>query len=132
MKKFKIATWAVLIGFIIILIYQNQNFFLGKQSLRINLLVADYQTGAIYNLLLFFICFVAGLLLGAYFVLMDRLKYKKKLKTLNAQNDSHLAEIKTLQRELESLQGEVADADAKTVVIPADAQEPIEAQEQQP
>jgi hypothetical protein len=132
MKKFKIAIWAVLIGFIILLIYQNQNFFLGKQSLRINLLVADYQIGAIYNLFLFFICFVAGFLLGAYFVLMDRLKYKKKIKTLNAQNDTQLAEIKTLQRELESLQGEAADADAKTVVIPADSQEPIEAQEQQP
>jgi hypothetical protein len=132
MKKLKIGIWVVLVGLIIILIYQNQDFFLGKQSLRLNLLVTDYRTGEMYNLLLFFICFIAGLLLGAYFVLLDRLKYKKRLKALNAQNDSHRAEIKTLQQQLESLAGETPDADAKTVVIPADSQEPIEAQEQQP
>jgi hypothetical protein len=131
MKKLKIALWVSLLGFIFLIIYQNHPFFLGKQSLGINLLVADYRTPEIYNLALFFICFVAGLLLGSYFVLLDRLKFKKKIKALSVNKDSHQSEIAALQKELESLRGEATDIDAKTVVITAESQEPTEAQDQQ-
>jgi hypothetical protein len=131
MKKLKIALWATLLGFIFLIIYQNHPFFLGKQSLGINLLVADYRTPEIYNLALFFICFIAGLLLGSYFVLLDRLKFNKKIKMLKANKDSHQAEITALQKELETLKGEASDIDAKTVVITAESQEPTEAQDQQ-
>lgn len=131
MKKLKIALWAALLGFIFLIVYQNHTFFLGKQSLGINLLVADYRTPGIYNLALFFICFIAGLLLGSYFVLLDWLKFNKKIKMLNANKDSHQAEITALQKELETLRGEASDIDAKTVVITAESQEPTEAQDQQ-
>jgi hypothetical protein len=131
MKKLKIALWATFLGFIFLIVYQNHPFFLGKQSLGIHLLVADYQTPEIYNLALFFICFIAGLLLGSYFVLLDRLKFKKKIKTLNANKDSHQAEITALQKELETLRGQASDIDSKTVVIAAESQEPTKAQDQQ-
>lgn len=131
MKKLKIALWAALLGFIFLIVYQNHTFFLGKQSLGINLLVADYRTPEIYNLALFFICFIAGLLLGSYFVLLDWLKFNKKIKMLNANKDSHQAEITALQKELETLRGEASDIDAKTVVITAESQKPSEAQDQQ-
>jgi hypothetical protein len=131
MKKLKIALWAALLGFIFLIVYQNHTFFLGKQSLGINLLVADYRTPEIYNLALFFICFIAGLLLGSYFVLLDWLKFNKKIKMLNANKDSHQAEITALQKELETLRGEASDIDSKTVVITAESQKPSEAQDQQ-
>jgi hypothetical protein len=131
MKKLNIALWAALLGFIFLIVYQNHPFFLGKQSLGINLLVADYRMPEIYNLALFFICFVAGLLLGSYFVLLDRLKFKKKIKLLNANKDSHQAEIIALQKELETLRGEASDIDTKTVVITDESQEPTEVQDQQ-
>ena len=131
MKKFKIAFWVALLGFIFLIIYQNNTFFLGKQSLGINLWVADYRTPEIYNLALFFICFIAGLLLGSYFFLLEKLKFSKKIKMLNANKDSHQAEISALQKELDTLKSEAADIDAKTVVIPAESQEPTEAQDQQ-
>jgi hypothetical protein len=132
MKKFKIAFWVALLGFIFLIIYQNNTFFLGKQRLSINLWVANYQTSEIYNLALFFICFVAGLLLGSYFFLLEKFKFNKKIKMLNANKDSHQAEISALQKELETLKSEAADIDAKTVVIPAESQEPTKAQDQQP
>jgi hypothetical protein len=131
MKKLKIALWAAFLGFIFLIIYQNHPFFLGKQSLGINLLVADYRTPEIYNLALFFICFIAGLLLGSYFVLLDRLKFKKKIKTLNANKNSHQDEIAALQKELETLRSQASDIDTKTVVMTAEPQEPTEAQDQQ-
>ncbi len=131
MKKLKIALWAAFLGFIFLIIYQNHPFFLGKQILRINLLVADYRMPEIYNLALFFICFIAGLLLGSYFVLLDRLKFKKKIKTLNANKNSHQDEIAALQKELETLRSQASDIDTKTVVMTAEPQEPTEARDQQ-
>ena len=77
MKKFKIALWAALLAFIFLIIYQNSTFFLGRQSLGINLWVANYRTPEILNLALFFICFIAGLLLGSYFLIMEKLKFNK-------------------------------------------------------
>jgi septal ring factor EnvC (AmiA/AmiB activator) len=150
MKKLKIALWAALLGFIFLIVYQNHPFFLGKQSFGINLLVADYRTPEVYNLALFFICFIAGLLLGSYFVLQDRLKFRKKIKALNANKKSHQAEIDGLQKELQTLRTEASEIDAKTeaseidakteaseidaktVVITAESQEPTKAQDRQP
>ena len=133
MKKLKIALWAALLGFIFLIIYQNSSFFLGRQSLGINLWVANYRIPEILNLALFFICFIAGLLLGSYFFVLEKLKFNKKIKMLNANKDSHQAEISALQQELEKLRSETADADidAKTVVISSESQEPTEAQGQQ-
>ncbi len=131
MKKVKIAIWVALIGFAVLVIYQNQNFFLGKQILRINLLVADYRTPEIYNLALFLVCFIAGLLLGSYFILMDRLKFNKKIKKLNLKDESRLAEITALHKELESLRSGVSELDAKTVVITPESQESTDIQSQQ-
>jgi len=130
MKKLKIAVWVALMGFLVLGIYQNQSFFLGKQILRINLWVVDYTTPEIYNLALFLVCFIAGLLSGSYFILMDRLKLNKKIKKLNAENESHLAEITTLQKELESLGGGVSELNAKTVVITPESQVSTDAQSQ--
>ena len=52
---------------------------------------------------------------------------------LNANKDSHQAEISDLQQELEKLKSEApnADIDAKTVVISSESQEPTEAQGRQ-
>ena len=131
MKKLKIALWAALLGFIFLIVYQNHTFFLAKKSYGINLLVANYRIPEIYNLALFFICFIAGLLLGTYFVVRDRLKFNKKIKMLSANKDSQQSEITALQKELETLRAEASDIDVKTVVITEESQEPTEAQDQQ-
>ena len=123
MKKVKFGIWIAIIGFVLIVLYQNQDYFLAKQSLGINLLFTDYKIPAIYNLVLFFIIFIAGLLLGSYFVLMDRMKSKKKIKTLNAENDSQRKEISALRSELESFKQSASDIDSKTVVINTEAEE---------
>lgn len=131
MKKLKIAFWAVLLGFLVIVVFQNQDFFLGKQSLRINLLVTDYRTPEIYNLVLSLVCFMGGLLLGSYFVLLDRLRFNKKIKMLKTKNDSHLDKITALQEELDSLGGGTTAPDSKTVVMNSESQEPVDIQNQQ-
>jgi uncharacterized integral membrane protein len=143
MKKVKLAIWVVIIAFVAILIYQNQKLFLSAQSLRLNLLFAEYQSPEIKMVFLSFIFFVAGLLLGAYFILVYHLKIKKKVKALNNQVKSQGGQITTLENELKQFRPEPAPApnpieetvsepedDAKTVVISPKAQAPAE--EQQP
>lgn len=143
MKKVKLAIWVVIIAFVAILIYQNQDFFLSVQSLRLNLLFAQYQSPEIKVVFLSFVLFVAGLLLGAYFILVYHLKIKKKVKALNAQVNSQGDQITTLENELKQFRPAPTpapdpaeetvsepDADVKTVVISPQAQAP--AKEQQP
>ena len=86
MKKVKTAIWVIIIGFVAILIFQNQEFFMAGQSLAFNLLFADYKTPEIKIVFLCFAFFVAGLLLGTYFILIYHLKTKKRLKALKAGN----------------------------------------------
>ena len=44
MKKAKIAFWLILICFLALLGYQNWDFFMKPNGLRINLLLVQYQT----------------------------------------------------------------------------------------
>ena len=85
MKKVKLAIWVVIIAFVAILIFQNQEFFLSVKSLKLDLLIAQYQSPEIKIVFLSLWVFVAGLLLGAYFILVYHLRVKRKIKELNAQ-----------------------------------------------
>jgi|GEM_PF-1302963 len=144
-KKVKLAIWVVIIAFVVILIYQNQELFLSAQSLKLNLLFAQYQSSEIKIVFLSFMFFAAGLLLGAYFILVYHLKIKKKVKALNAQVKSQGDQITALENELKQFRPEPApapapapteesvsepDDDAKTIVISPEAKVPAE--EQQP
>jgi uncharacterized integral membrane protein len=146
-KKVKLAIWVVIIAFVVILIYQNREWFFSAQSLMLDLLFAQYQSPEIKIVFLSFMFFVAGLLLGAYFILVYHLKIKKKVKALNAQVKSQGDQITTFENELKQFRPEPEpepepepapaeetvsepEDDAKTVVISPKAQAPAE--EQQP
>ena len=102
-KRVKIGIWVIIIGFLALMVYQNQNFFLARQSLGLNLYFKNYSLPEIVNIFLFFICFLAGLLFAAYFLFFDRFKLKKTNKTLNTTIDTHLEKISSLEKELETL-----------------------------
>ncbi len=142
-KKVKLAIWVVIIAFVVILIHSNQEWFLSAQSLKLKLLFAQYQSSEIKIVFLAFMFFVAGLLLGAYFILVYHLKIKKKVKALNAQVKSQGDQITTFENELKQFRPEPAPApapteetvsepedDTKTVVISPKAQAPAEEQQQ--
>ena len=105
MKKVKIIFWVIIIVFIGIVIFQNQDFFLDKQSLQINLLLADeYQTPEVPNAVFFIACLFLGLIIAYISGLFERFKFKKTIKTLNKSVDSHMKTISELQDKIESLQ----------------------------
>jgi uncharacterized integral membrane protein len=128
MKKVKTAVWVLIIAFVIVLIYQNQEFFLKtKQTLSLNLIFAEYKTPEMAIVYFSGIFFLAGLILGFYFLAARGLKTKKKTKSLNAQLTEQTEKINTLESELTTIKGTPvtedmpnAEPDAKTVVINPD------------
>jgi len=128
MKKVKMAVWALIIAFVIVLIYQNQAFFLQtKQTLSLDLIFAEYKTPELEIVYFSGIFFLAGLLMGFYFLTAHGLKTRKKTKVLNAQVTEQTEKIASLETELDTVKGAPlpealpnADPDAKTVVINPD------------
>ena len=101
-KRVKIGIWVIILGLLALMVHQNQNFFLARQSLGLNLYFRNYSLPEVANVFLFFICFLAGLLFTVYFIFFDRFKLKKTNKTLNTTINTHLEKISSLEKELET------------------------------
>ena len=102
-KRVKIGIWVIILGLLALMVFQNQNFFLARQSLGLNLYFKNYSLPEVVNIFLFFICFLAGLFLAVYFIFFDRFKLKKTNKMLNTTINTHLEKISSLEKELETL-----------------------------
>lgn len=122
------AVWVLIIAFVIVLIYQNQEFFLKtKQSLSLNLIWVQYQTPELEIVYFCGIFFLAGLLLGFYFLTAYGFKTRKKTKALNVQVTEQTEKITSLESELNTIKVPPTpealpstEPDAKTVVIDPD------------
>jgi uncharacterized integral membrane protein len=101
-KRVKIGIWVIIIGLLALLVHQNQDFFLARKSLGLNLYFKNFSLPEVVSLFLFFICFLAGLLFAAYFIFLDRFKLKKTNKTLNTTINTHLEKISLIEKELET------------------------------
>ena len=109
MRKFKIVFWAVIFGLMGIVIFQNQDFFMAKQSLRIDLIFRNYETPELLRAILFAGVFLTGFVISYIFTLIDRLRFRKVVKSLGAEIDSQNGNITLLINELESLKGNSSD-----------------------
>lgn len=105
MKNIKLAFWVIFIGFIVLLLFQNQNIIVAKQSFKLDLMVTDeYHTPELSNGIIYFACLLAGFFSAFFAGLADRFKFKKNIKNLQTANDSQLKEIAALKIRMESLQ----------------------------
>ena len=104
MKKVKFIFGLLIIGLLGLIVYQNQELFLNKQSFRIYLFFMDeYQAPDLPNAVFFLLCFLIGLLISYFLILSERFKSKKMIKSLNASVDSHVRELSALKGEVESI-----------------------------
>jgi len=123
-KRVKIGIWVIIIGILALIVHQNQEFFLARQSLGLNLYFKNYSLPEVANIFLFFICFFAGLLFPVYFILFDRLKQKKTNKALNATINTHLEKISLLEKELEALKPAEYKPSDQAVTLSAEIKTP--------
>ena len=105
MIKFKIGFWAVIFGLMGIVIFQNQDFFMVKQSLSMDLIFTSYETPELYRAILFAGIFFTGFIISYIFTLIDRLRFRKVVKSLGSEIDSQNKNITSLINELESVKG---------------------------
>lgn len=112
MKKATLIIWAIILGFIALVIFQNQEFFLTNKSLRINLgVINEYHSPELPIAVLVLIFFFFGTVITYLFNLSTRFKAKRTIKKLNATISSNTEEISGLKNEMNSL---------KSVEIPAE------------
>ena len=84
-KRVKIGIWVLIVVFAFMLIYQNQQFFLAGQSLRLNLLFAEYQSPEWKIVMICTGFFAAGLIFGIYILIAYQLRMKRKRKAQQVQ-----------------------------------------------
>ena len=106
MKKATLIIWVIIFGVIVLVIFQNQAFFLTNQSLQVNLGVMEaYHTPELPIAILVLLFFLTGILIAYLFSLSARFKARRTVKKLNTTIASHTAEVAGLRREIDSLKG---------------------------
>ena len=61
MKNVKIAFWVIIVGFIILFLFQNQDVIVEKQSFKLDLMAVDeYHTPELPNGVIYFVCLLTG------------------------------------------------------------------------
>ncbi len=86
--------------------YQNQEFFSAKQSLRIDFgVTAEYLTPELPIALLVLILFFFGIVIAYLFSISTRFKAKRSIKKLNTMVASHNKEVSELRSEIDSIKG---------------------------
>ena len=127
MKKATLVIWVIIIGFLALVIFQNQTFFLAKNAFHLNFGIKEYPIPELYNavVMLFFFCF--GLILAYLFNFSVRFKAKRAIKKLNTTIAAHINEMAELKLEIDTLKGieTPVDGQADTVKLDLNASQKI-------
>jgi len=108
MRKSKLIGWLLILGFLAVVIYQNEDHFLNTaQSLRLNVKVFPEYVSPVLPLAVFHLLFfVFGLAVAFAFSSLNRFRLRRAFKRLNATVDAQQAELQSLKIELARARGE--------------------------
>ncbi len=108
MKKVKLIIWLLVLGFMALVIYQNEGYFLStEQSLRLNLgVVPEYHSPQLPIVFFYLIFFLYGLLVAYCFGLPERFRNRKAIKRLTAADTQREKAMTELNTELARIKGE--------------------------
>ena len=102
MKKGKLAFLIVFTGFFATLFLQNKAFFMMKQGIGINLGVAAYQAPPTFVLFIVLAFLAVGLLVGYFMALPKLIKYKREIKSLTANLQTHANKLSEIKKTMAS------------------------------
>ena len=103
MKKVKLVLWIIIIGFFGLAVYQNQDFFLSRHSLGINLYFSAYRTLELPNAVLFAAFFLIGWLIAYIFGLSDRYQASRTIKSLRQTATDQQVALDALKTDIAAL-----------------------------
>jgi hypothetical protein len=108
MKKAKLIIWLLVLGFMGLVIFQNEGYFLNAdQSLRMNLwVIPEYHSPQLPVVSFHLVFFLYGLIVAYFFGLPERFRNRKAIKRLTiaaTQRDKAMTELNT---ELARIKGE--------------------------
>lgn len=120
MKHIKLFFWVIIIGFLVLLIFQNQEFFFTKTPLNMDFYFNEnkYPIPPVPNVLLFLAFFFTGLLIAYIISLFGQFKAKKTLKNLNLTLQSQMEVISGLRSELAAKNTQIEQLQAQTTATP--------------
>ena len=131
MKKATLIIWAIIFGFMVLVIFQNKPFFLeSKTAISLNLGFSPaYETLELPNAVIVLIFFFFGAVVAYLFSLSVRIKSKRTIKKLNATIASNTKELKELKTDIDKLKGieTPVDENADTVKLNMDATQKVDA-----
>jgi len=121
MKKATLIIWVIILGFIALVIFQNQTFFMAKNSFRLNLgIFEEYLSPELPNAILLLIFFFSGVVIAYLFSFGARFKAKRTIKKLNITIASHINELSELKSEINQLKGLETPVDEQADTIKLD------------
>jgi hypothetical protein len=106
MRKLKIGFWTILLLFVGLVVFQNQEFFIhSKKSLIIKYFIGEYHTPEWTFGTYFLICFFAGLFISLFIALAGKIKTNKLIKSLKQTIDGQQEELVDLRKQVSTAQG---------------------------
>jgi len=126
MKKFKITAALVVLMFIFLAAWQNQEYFVQKNGLDLNFYFKEFSLPQTANGLYWIICFTLGFLISYFSSLAFRFKAQRKIKMQNQTIENYRETVQELKKEVEKIKAsgpvnaknrppaETGDADEET------------------
>ena len=113
MKKVKLVIWLLIFGFLALVIFQNEDYFLNtQQQLRLNLhFLNEYQSPSLPVAVFHLLFFGFGVLVAYAMSAAGRFRLHKTVKRLQTAADAREKEILSLKTELARLKGEPLPGD---------------------
>lgn len=124
MNKTKGVFWLVVLGIFALLFFQNQDFFLERQTLRLSLFLGgEYKTPDVPIALFFVVFALLGFLIAYFSGLYGKFKANQTIKGLNAKQNFHLESISNLTAEIESLKSALDRKSRETEPVAAEVEQ---------
>jgi len=108
MRKAKLIVWLLILGFLAVVILENEEHFLNTaQSLRLNLKIfPEYVSPQLPMVVFHLLFFIFGLVVAFAFNSVNRFRLRRAFKRLNTTLRAQETEIHSLRTELARLKGE--------------------------
>jgi hypothetical protein len=121
MKKVKAAVWLLVLGFLVLVIFQNEDYFLNtQQDLRLNLhFFNEYRSPSLPPAVFHLLFFIFGVAVTYAVSGINRLRLRQAFKRLRTTIAAQEKELLAIKAELARIKGEPLPVDPGTPSEPS-------------